>query len=290
MIEKLKIGIIGEKSFIGNSLHADLRDLFDFQTVLIEVERGQNKFDFIDSSFHILINCIGSANVGFSYENPACDLESNFIMVRNILEYLRENNLFHIKFINLSSAAVYGNPSVMPVTEKSSLYPISPYGYHKFMSEILLKEYHHCFKLNTLSLRIFSAYGNGQEKLLLWDLHRKIQHTTGSVILYGTGRESRDFIHVTDIAQQIALGINNADFKGESINVANGKEVRISEVVELYRNHYPKNFEYEFNGVVRPGDPLNWCADVSIMKSWGYMQSVHMSLGIENYIKNIFCD
>jgi len=152
-----------------------------------------------------------------------------------------------------------------------------------------LKEYSQCFGLKTLSLRIFSAYGNGQKKLLLWDLHKKIQNSNGNVVLFGTGKESRDFIHIEDFAQQILLAIDHAEFVGEAINVANGVEVKISEVVELYRKYYPQKFDYEFNGEERLGDPLNWCADVSIMKNWGYQNEIGIEQGIKDYINWAVC-
>ncbi len=230
---------------------------------------------------------MGSANVSFSYSNTSDDFESNFNVVRKVLEILRVYNLNHIKFINLSSAAVYGNPKILPVHELDPKQPLSPYGFHKFLTEVLLSEYSQCFGLKTLSLRIFSAFGNGQRKLLLWDLHEKIIKSKGKIILLGTGNESRDFIHVEDIAQQILLAINNASFMGEAVNVANGIEVKISEVVKLYQKYYPKKFEYEFNGEVRLGDPLNWCADISTMTNWGYKQKVLMAEGVNNYIQHI---
>jgi dTDP-glucose 4,6-dehydratase/UDP-glucose 4-epimerase len=232
----------------------------------------------------VVINCIGSANVGFSYTNTSDDFESNVGVVRSILEILREQKLNHVKFINLSSASVYGNPKQLPVKESDPIQPLSPYGFHKTMAELLLREYSQSFGLKTLSLRIFSAYGNGQKKLLLWDLHEKIQNTIGKIVLFGTGNESRDFIHIQDIGQQILLAINHADLDGEAINVANGVEVKISEVVELYQKYYPQKFDYEFNGEERLGDPLNWCADITWMKQADYRCTIDISEGIQTYI------
>jgi dTDP-glucose 4,6-dehydratase/UDP-glucose 4-epimerase len=157
------------------------------------------------------------------------------------------------------------------------------------MAELLLLEYSQCFGLKTLSLRIFSAYGNGQKKLLLWDLHEKIQKSKDKIILFGTGNESRDFIHIEDIGRQILLGIENVDFLGESINVANGVEVKISEVVELYQKYYPQKFKYEFNGEERLGDPKNWCADISTMSNWGYRNELGIEEGIKKYINWAVC-
>ena len=132
---------------------------------------------------------------------------------------------------------------------------------------------------------------------LLWNknvvvanyLHQKILNSNGEITLFGTGKESRDFIHIEDIYQQLILAIENSRFEGESVNVANGKEVYIKDIVEIYKKHYPKSFSYQFNGENRPGDPLNWCADISIMRKWGYRNEIGIEQGIENYIDWAVC-
>jgi len=238
----------------------------------------------------VIINCAGASNVSYSFENPIIDFRNNTYLVQQLLEKIRKSGNKNIRFINLSSAAVYGNPQKLPINENSEIKPLSPYGFHKKMAEDLCLEYSQCFGLKTLSLRIFSAYGEGQKKMLLWDLHQKIINSNGHVNLFGSGVESRDYIHVNDILQQIILAINNADFRGEAVNVGNGEEIKIKEIVNIYKSHHSKAFEFSFNGESRPGDPLNWCADISKMKEWGYTQTVNIEQGVLDYInwvKNI---
>jgi dTDP-glucose 4,6-dehydratase/UDP-glucose 4-epimerase len=286
----IKITILGSQGFIGSNLVNFFRyQGHEIQTLSKEDLLDINIFINAFEKSEVVINCIGSATVGYSYTNTEEAFESNVIVVGKVLELLRQNSFQHVKFINLSSAAVYGNPQILPVNESHETKPLSPYGYHKLISELLLKEYHHCFGLKTASLRIFSAYGMGQKKLLLWDLHQKIKNSNGKICLFGTGDETRDFIHIEDIAQQILLAISNACFKGEAVNVGNGVEVKISEIADLFRMHYPKDFEYEFNGAVRLGDPLNWCADVTLMRNWGFQNRIGIEQGIDNYIKWAVC-
>jgi UDP-glucose 4-epimerase len=281
----VKILILGSRGFIGSNL-VNLFQQMGHQIKTLTREEFMNNENLRMSleNSDVVLNCIGSANVGFSYTNTSEDFESNVGVVRTVLEILRGQNFNHVKFINLSSASVYGNPKQLPVQESDPIQPLSPYGFHKTMAEFVLKEYSQCFGLKTLSLRIFSAYGNGQKKLLLWDLHEKIQNTNGNIVLFGTGNESRDFIHIADIAQQILLAIDHADFDGEAINVANGEEVKISEVVGLYQKYYPQKFDYEFNGEERLGDPKNWCADITWMKQADYRCTIDISKGIQTYI------
>jgi UDP-glucose 4-epimerase len=285
----MRILILGSKGFIGFNL-TKLLDLagYNIKSLTREDFFDKEKLTNAIENSDVVINCIGSANVAFSYSDTEQDFESNVGAVRQVLEILVQRNLNNVRFINLSSAAVYGNPNKLPIKETDQVQPISPYGFHKHMAELLLKEYSHCFGLKTLSLRIFSAYGNGQRKLLLWDLHQKILNSNGEITLFGTGNESRDFIHTEDIYRQLILAINNSNFDGETVNVANGKEVYIKDVVDIYKKHYPKSFTYQFNGENRLGDPLNWCADISKMIDWGYVNSVGIESGVSGYIKNIF--
>ncbi len=236
-----------------------------------------------------IVNCAGASSVRSSFIDPSNDLERNLLLVRDILERIRLSGNKNIRFVNLSSAAVYGNPQNLPTREFDMCRPISPYGSHKMMAEELCKYYHNCFGIKTLSLRIFSAYGIGQRKMLLWDLHQKILNSNGEITLFGTGNESRDFIHIEDIYQQLILAIENSRFQGEVVNVANGKEVYIKDIVEIFNRHYPKSFTYQFNGDNRPGDPLNWCADISIMNNWGYQNEIGIEEGIKDYINWAVC-
>ncbi len=280
----MKIIIFGSKGFLGSSL---LKIFEEYTCTVIDNINFLSELSLIKCD--VLINCAGASSVPNSFVNPSNDFQRNVTLVKDILEKIRLSGNKNIRFVNLSSAAVYGNPQNLPVRETDSCLTISPYGSHKMMAEKLCKYYHNCFGIKTLSLRIFSAYGIGQKKMLLWDLHQKILNSNGEITLFGTGNESRDFIHTEDIYRQLILAINNSNFDGEAVNVANGKEVYVKDVVEIYKKHYPKSFTYEFNGENRPGDPLNWCADISIMKSWGYQSKIGIEQGVENYINWAVC-
>jgi UDP-glucose 4-epimerase len=278
----MSVIIFGSKGFLGSSL----LKMFGVENCV-----AINNVDLLNevslSQCDILINCAGASSVPSSLIDPSNDFERNVTLVKDILERIRLSGNNNIRFVNLSSAAVYGNPQNLPVLESDKCQPISPYGSHKMMAEELCRYYHNCFGIKTLSLRIFSAYGIGQQKMLLWDLHQKILNSNGEIILFGTGNESRDFIHTEDIYRQLILAINKSNFDGEAVNVANGKEVYVKDVVEIYKKHYPTSFTYQFNGENRPGDPLNWCADISRMSDWGYLQKVKIEEGIVEYISNL---
>ncbi|BAO74408.1 NAD-dependent epimerase/dehydratase family protein [Winogradskyella sp. PG-2] len=246
-----------------DATNADFTELFQF-----------NKFD-------VCINCSGAASVPNSIENPQRDFMLNVVNVYKQLDAIRKYNL-DCKYINLSSAAVYGNPKRLPINETHPLNPISPYGFHKKMSEEICKQFYDIYGLSTCSLRIFSAYGEGLKKQIFWDLYKKTV-TNKRIELFGTGYESRDFIYVKDLVRSIDIIINNSDFKNDIVNIANGKELQIRYVVNEFYKYFPDKFEVTYKGENRIGDPINWVADISKLQSLGYEQNVKLVEGLNNY-------
>lgn len=276
-----------KKSYASNELTvygADIQAAPDIQFVLDAAATDFTSL-FTASKYDVCINCSGAANVQASFRDPSFDFRLNTFNVEQLLNAIRIHQP-GCRFINLSSAAVYGNPQTIPITEASVTAPLSPYGYHKLMSEQLLAGYASAFGLETLSLRIFSAYGEGLKKQLFWDLYQKIKSCTDAKVhLFGTGKESRDFIHVHDIARAVDLIIKKANFNGGVINVASGIETFIADVVNDFLLLLPVNLEADFTGEYKIGDPVNWRADISKLKQLGFEPEVTLREGLKKYIQ-----
>ena len=125
-----------------------------------------------------------------SLKHPYRDFLLNTANVYAILNAIHTHNKA-CKFINLSSAAVYGNPQILPVVESAQVAPMSPYGRHKVMAEAICREFAEEFGVPTCSLRIFSAFGNGLRKQIFWDMNRKMTGATEATF-FGTGEEGGD--------------------------------------------------------------------------------------------------
>ncbi len=288
----MKIIVIGSKGFIGSHCvnhfskpgnlvyGADVVTANDDNYFLLNSVNTDFNPLFKTIAFDVCINCSGSANVAFSFESPTVDFELNVINVQKILVAIRNANPA-CKLINFSSAAVYGNPDIFPVHEDAVTKPLSPYGFHKLQSELLLTEYHHYFGLQTCSLRVFSAFGPGLKKQLFWDLFQKTS-VSRAIELFGNGNESRDFIFIDDLMQAIGLVIQHASFSGEAINVANGKEITIRNAVELFFKHFGIEGQPVFSGKEKAGDPTRWIADISTLKAMGYRQQIEFEDGIRD--------
>jgi dTDP-glucose 4,6-dehydratase/UDP-glucose 4-epimerase len=198
-----------------------------------------------------------------------------------ILEAIRISNP-KTTFINISSAAVYGTPSQLPVNEDANVDPISPYGWHKRQSEILCREYSQLYGLKTCSMRVFSAYGPGLNKQLFWDLYQKTRKGK-SIELLGTGDESRDYIFVKDLVRASEAIATKGLLEGEVINVANGIETKIREAASSFIKALGWDGEIRFTGSKRKGDPENWCADISKIKEMGFNSEFSLYTGLKAY-------
>ncbi|MEH2223590.1 NAD-dependent epimerase/dehydratase family protein [Nostoc sp.] len=230
---------------------------------------------------NICIHCAGRASVGLSIIEPDIDFQSNTALTFEILNALRINAP-RCRFIFLSSAAIYGNPESLPIGETQRCNPISPYGFHKLQSEQLCLEFSKVYDLPTASVRIFSAYGPGLRRQVLWDICRKAIYQP-IVKLQGTGKESRDFIHVLDIAKALLVVATSAPMQGETYNFASGREVTISELAEMVFKSLDYKGSVEFDGIVPVGTPINWQADVTKLGSLGITDFLSLERGVRVY-------
>jgi dTDP-glucose 4,6-dehydratase/UDP-glucose 4-epimerase len=238
---------------------------------------------FSENQFDICINASGAANVSHSVLYPLSDFEANVFAVAKVLDIIRKQNS-GCRYMHISSAAVYGNPATLPVKESTSLNPISPYGYHKLMSEIICKAYYNMFKIPVVIIRPFSIFGNGLRKQLLWDICRKLKYHD-VITLYGTGHETRDFLHISDFIVLVETVFNKSRFCSETFNAASGKQTLISEIARIFEKYYDGAKKITFNGESKKGDPFNWEADIEEIKKLGFSPEADLEISITEYIK-----
>lgn len=290
----MKILVIGSKGFIGShcvDFFSRENEVWGCDVLMdynspryIFMESVDSDFQeiFLKRHFDVCINCSGAASVPFSLESPYHDFQLNTLNVYKILEAIRKHNA-DCKYISMSSAAVYGNPEHLPVSETDKQNPVSPYGIHKQIAEQICCEFSRFWSVKTCCIRIFSAYGPRLTKQLLWDISQKAVQNE-RVELFGTGNETRDFIYATDVVEVIDTIIRKSHFNGDIVNAANGQQVSIADIAHVMVKALNVNKEIIFNQITRKGDPLNWEADVTRLLAMGYRPKTDIETGINNYV------
>jgi nucleoside-diphosphate-sugar epimerase len=226
--------------------------------------------------FHpeVVINAAGTASVGASVEEPLNDFRGSVQTCADVLDAVRRSSKRPLVVIP-SSAAVYGNPASLPVSEDAVLRPISPYGFHKAACELLAREYAECFGLSVLVCRFFSVFGSMQRRLLVWELYQQLAGLEKIAWLSGTGEETRDFLYIDDLSAAL-LGLiekcDTADRNYLLVNVASGVETSVLKLAETIRDLVAPEKKICCRGEQRKNDPLRWRADVSrfqmLLPSW----------------------
>lgn len=206
----------------------------------------------------------GAASVGGSLADPDADFAGSVSLTQRLLESIRKSAR-RPALLYISSAAVYGNPVSLPVAEDAALRPISPYGFHKMMCERLIEEYASWFGQPGLCVRAFSLMGEAQRRLLVWDVFRRAM-AGGTVTLSGTGEESRDYLHVEDLARLLLEAATRREQEFEVLNLSSGRATTVREVAERILVATGKPGPLKFTGEVRAGDPKEWRADITRLK------------------------
>ncbi len=236
-----------------------------------------------DAIFHLA----GGSNVGRSLENPLEDFSRTVVTAGNLFEWIRLECERAATTI-VSSAAVYGQGHTGPIPEDSPLNPFSPYGAHKAMMEQLAKSYAENYGLKIAVCRLFSVYGPGLEKQLVYDLCVKCQLATlrrdSTLELFGSGDELRDWIHVTDVCHLLNLVKEQAAPSCPIYNGGSGHGVSVRQVANHVSQVFSSDIKLTFNGKVRSGDPTSLIAEVNRSAAFGFKPSVSLNEGIEQVV------
>jgi len=236
----------------------------------------------IKVSFDVIVHCGGSGSVGFSVEFPYEDFKKTVDGTLEVLEYIRlYNSTAHL--IYPSSPAVQGSCPDQPILEKYIGQPVSPYGYHKKIAEDLCRSYSEKYNIKISIIRLFSVYGIGLKKQLLWDACNKIINAKKSVEFWGTGEETRDFIHVGDV---VAL-MSNILMQDKSfiiINGGTGVKTTVKEIVSMINMLLGTMCEISFNNQRSEGNPSYYWADIEQQMKIYSQNMITVKEGLKEYI------
>lgn len=201
----------------------------------------------IDAVMHFA----SSIQVGESVVSPLAYYRNNVSTTLTLLEVMRRHNVN--KFVFSSTAAVFGTPAEVPISEDAPLHPENPYGHSKLMVEQVLADCQRAWGLQSAILRYFNAAGAHQDATI-GEAHNPESHLIPLLLQVALGkRESitingtdyatldgtcvRDYIHVSDLASAHIMALKHLVAGGETMicNLGNGEGYSIQQVIEVCR-------------------------------------------------------
>lgn len=233
-----------------------------------------------------VIHLAAIPSVTYSIDNPIYSFQVNTQGLLHVLEAVRVQNR-SIRIVYASSAAVYGNATVLPCRDDVPLIsaPLSPYAQHKLDNERYADLYERVYGVTSLGLRYFNVYGPGQDPSSSYsgvisrfiDAYRAGQE----VMVFGDGKQTRDFIHVSDIARANWLALQNGLIG--AVNIATGKPQTLLDLIGFIESA-GETFKYTF-GPERPGDIKESYATVTLAsQQLNFKADVSLEIGIASMV------
>ena len=295
----MKICIFGGNGFIGGSLAKEylrkghkvhiysqtkVNRSFKFKNNT-KIKYNEKNFKLIlKKKFDIIFFFSGNSNQETSKNDIYYDLETTFNSYVSLLEAAKKINFkFPIWFA--SSVVVYGSNN-KPLKENFDLNPLSFYAVTKLICEIISKFYSKNHNLNIGILRIFSTFGPGLKRQVVYDTIKKIK-TMKSFKVIGSGNEKRDFGFINDqIKSIILLSKKVKKPKGEAFNIASGRAYTIKSMLNKLIKISKKKISYTYTNKRRSFDTKSFISNKSkINKTIGSVKNSNFDLALKETFK-----
>ncbi len=266
-LENKEVVVTGAAGFMGSSLCRTLLELGAKVTAYDNLYSGKIEFieDLLDKGLNflkadirdpatlekatknseVIFHLAAQTSVPFSMKKPQEDCDINVIGTLNVLEAARKNDN---RVVFASSCAVYGNPKKRPTPETYPTNPIAFYGLSKLLGENCCRFHQETYGLEVVRLRIFNAYGPNCHGVL-YDFIKKLQKNPKKLEVLGTGRQSRDFVYISDMVDMLIKAATSPAAPGEAFNVGTGRTTDVAELAQmLIKVMGLKNVEVSFTG------------------------------------------
>ena len=258
--------VVGIDSFTDSyARHLKERNLSD--------AKGHERFQLIDgdlldidldallvSADHVF-HLAGQAGVRPSWGSQfAVYLRNNIAATQRLLEAAKRAELR--TFVFASSSSIYGNAKRLPVTEETLPQPVSPYGVTKLAAEHLCSLYHRVYRVPTVSLRYFTAYGPRQRPKMAIQRFLSASMNGEQVTVFGDGTQTRDFTFVDDVVEANVRALE-APADERIFNVCGGSRISVNDLIELVGEATGKPLAIQYEPAAK-GDALHTLGDNSL--------------------------
>ncbi len=236
-----------------------------------------------------IIHLAAQLSINKSVSEPIFDAENNILGTLQLLEYARNENIK--RFIHISSASTFGEPKFLPITEDHPRNPISPYGLSKLVSEKYVCLYSELYNLETIVLIPFNIYSPLQhaDDPYAGVIYKFIEAIKkgDTYSIEGDGNQTRDFIHVKDVARAIEIALKSESAVNQVINIGSGVPYSINDLsdtlLKLSESEMkPKRIEE------RKGDIYeSYCSIQKAEEILGFTQSISIETGLRELLESI---
>jgi UDP-glucose 4-epimerase len=232
-----------------------------------------------------VVHLIGTTLPKTSNDDPIYDVQSNLVATLQLLDAMQTEKVCKILFIS-SGGTVYGNPQSLPISENHPTNPLTSYGITKLAIEKYLLLYQNLRGLRPIVLRVANPYGERQrietaQGVVAAFLNRVMEGAP--VEIWGSGDVTRDYLHVSDVAEAFALAL---EYDGpESVfNIGSGNGVSLNDLVTTLGDLLGKEIEVHY----KPGRtfdvPIN-VLDISLARqALGWNPVISLSEGLNRTI------
>ncbi len=229
-----------------------------------------------------IVHLAAVASVQASVDDPIGTHEVNLIGTVNLLEAAKQHSIK--RFVFASSAAVYGNTEVMPVSETTSLSPLTPYAADKLASEYYIDFYRRQYGFSPAVFRFFNIFGPRQDPSSPYSgvisifMQRAINNQP--ITVFGDGEQSRDFVYVADLVQLLADAVEKKNSQHLPMNVGNGSQTDLNQLLDLIREFSGKMLDVTY-GDPRAGDIKHSLANNrSVCEKMNYQNEYSVATGL----------
>lgn len=200
----------------------------------------------------------------------------------SVMEAMRDAGVRRV--VLASSGAVYGEQARQPLREDVPPDPRSPYAVSKLAAEYYVRTIGGLWGIETVSLRVFNAYGPGQQlpashaPVIPRFLRQAL--TSASLVVFGAGDQTRDYVYVDDVVSALAAAATAEGVDREIINVGSGRETSVSELVEAIGRATGKRLE-PIHSTAQSGGVSRMRADLGQAKNLlGFVPKVRLDEGL----------
>jgi len=232
-----------------------------------------------------VINFAAHTFVDHSIKDPSAFVDSNILGTAKLLEEARRHDVK--RFLQVSTDEVYGEATKKDFVETQACSPRNPYSASKAAAEMMVMSYGKTYGMWVAITRTENNYGIMQHRRNALPAFIKRAYEDMPILIYGDGRHSRCWLHVSDHIDGIKYVLENSPKSGEIWNIGGGKELTTIQLARTVLSQLGKNqdaLEFIDDSIIRPGHDRRYSMDCTKIQSIGWKPKLLFDNNISNVI------